>query len=605
MLGWRFQARAAMAAASLGIVLSACGGHGPAGSALPSTAQAQRASLAKSAPANSRTRASQAQVAASSGRTVMTLPVPGQYPATADMPVSRPNETPCVVQLFENYQFEDYSPHVFSYTPSCPGPWAKVVLDGDFSVSAGRQYDRTASFWLGPTNIYFGTTAEPSHDVSPSWHIERDVTDLSSIFTSASSGAADIGNNMCCGLTGLISASAKLEFYPATSTYPAAVTPDAVYALSAGSTGGNVSLHSPSDQLAGTFTFPRNVVRAYLDVYMESQIGDEFWYTCFPNDLAQQLFNCGSGAFREGEVSVDGKPAGVAPVYPWIYTGGIDPWLWKPIPGVETLAFAPYRVDLTPFAGLLDDGNQHTVAVSVFNDGNYFDTNAALLLYEDHGASVVTGGLLTDNTSSSPAQSTAEGVTTNKQGIASGPINTNASHTVYVEGYVNTSQGRIDTKVSQSITFKNDQSITIDSVNFNTFDQTIKQDTSVSSNVVRTYADGTQDASNQHKDWPLTLTYDFQQNADGTWGQNTSVTQGKVETASYHPATSGKPFTSSLSNTVTSSDVLTFASDFSSYTPSGGHSKQQYNYNDSGGSCWNKTITSASYTITGSSGGSC
>jgi len=53
-------------------------------------------------------------------------------------------------------------------------------------------------------------------------------------------------------------------------------------------------------------------------------------------------------AFRESEVTIDGNPAGVAPVYPWIFTGGIDPELWIPIPGVQTLNFKPYRVNLTP-----------------------------------------------------------------------------------------------------------------------------------------------------------------------------------------------------------------------------------------------------------------
>ena len=50
----------------------------------------------------------------------------------------------------------------FSYAPpaSCPGPWAKVILEADFSITAGIQYDRTANIWIGPTNIYFGTTAE-------------------------------------------------------------------------------------------------------------------------------------------------------------------------------------------------------------------------------------------------------------------------------------------------------------------------------------------------------------------------------------------------------------------------------------------------------------
>lgn len=83
----------------------------------------------------------------------------------------------------------------------------------------------------------------------------------------------------------------------------------------------------------------------------QSQIGDEFWYTCVPNDVATELESCGGTAFREAEVSIDGTPAGVAPVYPWIYTGGVDPFFWEPIPGVQTLNFIPYRVDLTPFAG--------------------------------------------------------------------------------------------------------------------------------------------------------------------------------------------------------------------------------------------------------------
>lgn len=608
MVRLTIRAHTAILAASLGIVFSACAGHGPSGSALPSTSQSEQSHIAKSALAYSRTRIQQAESAAPTGRIVQAVPVPGPYPQTAVMPVSRPNETPCVVQLFSNVPFTNFTPATYSYTPpaGCPGPWAKVVLDGDFSVSAGRQFDRTANFWLGATNIYFGTTAEPSHSVSPSWHIERDVTDLSPIFTTASSGMAVIGNIVNDTFTGVISASAKLEFYPATSTYPAALTPDVVDSLSNGPSGGVVSLHTPSDQLSGTFSFPRNVVRAYLDVLMESQIGDEFWYTCFPNDLANKLFNCGSTAFREGEITIDGKPAGVAPVYPWIYTGGIDPWLWRPIPGVETLDFTPYRVDLTPFAALLDDGNQHTVALSVWNDGNYFDTTANLLLFEDHGSSVVTGALVSDGTSATPTQNIGEGVTINKQGIGNGPVNTSGSHTVNADGYVNTSQGRIETKISQNISFSNNQSVSIDSNNPNNlFDQDIKQDTGISSTTIRTFADGTQETSNQHKDWPLNVVYHFNVNPDGTFTQHTTISQAKNETVTFHPPASGKPFTSTLSNSINSFDILTFPSDFSTDTPSNGKSQQHFSYSDSSGTCWNKTITSLNYAVNGSTGGAC
>jgi hypothetical protein len=110
--------------------------------------------------------------------------------ATADPTVPRPHTTPCVVQLYSNFQFADFSPKPFSYTPaaSCPGPWAKVVLEADFSCTAGRQFDRTAEIAIGHTNVYFGTTSEPSASVSPSWHVERDLTDYSPLFRTGQTG---------------------------------------------------------------------------------------------------------------------------------------------------------------------------------------------------------------------------------------------------------------------------------------------------------------------------------------------------------------------------------------------------------------------------------
>ncbi|HEV8183982.1 MAG TPA: peptide-N4-asparagine amidase, partial [Candidatus Angelobacter sp.] len=114
--------------------------------------------------------------------------------ATADPPVPRPDTTPCVVTLFNNFAFADFAPKPFSFTPACPGPWAKVVLNADFSIQAGRQFDRTAEIWIGGVNVYFGTTSEPSRTVARSWHIERDLTDYSALFNSAQNGRVDLGN---------------------------------------------------------------------------------------------------------------------------------------------------------------------------------------------------------------------------------------------------------------------------------------------------------------------------------------------------------------------------------------------------------------------------
>jgi hypothetical protein len=69
-----------------------------------------------------------------------------QNTVTADPPVTRSHEQPCIVQLFSGFQFVDFSNHIYQYAPpaACPGPWEKVVFTADFNVTAGRQFDRTA-----------------------------------------------------------------------------------------------------------------------------------------------------------------------------------------------------------------------------------------------------------------------------------------------------------------------------------------------------------------------------------------------------------------------------------------------------------------------------
>jgi hypothetical protein len=199
--------------------------------------------------------------------------------ATADPPIAVPATTPCVVPLFANLTFADFSPKLFAYAPAaaCPGPWAKVVLAADFSVTAGRQFDRTASIWLGGTNLYFGTTAEPSRTVSPSWHIESDLTDYGVLFAAAQPGMVQLDNLVNDTFTGILSGSAELRLYPVAPHTQAPPAADVVLPLSAGPTGGTVGLATTASTLARSFTLPTNIERAYLDVYAQSQSADEFW----------------------------------------------------------------------------------------------------------------------------------------------------------------------------------------------------------------------------------------------------------------------------------------------------------------------------------------
>jgi len=397
---------------------------------------------------------------------------------TADPNIPRPSTTPCVVQLMSDAEFDNFNPVPFSYTPpaDCPGPWAKVVFSTDINVTAGIQYDRTANFWLGGTNIYFGTTAEPSPTLGPSWHVESDLTDYSPLFLTSQVGTADIGNLVNSTYTGIIFASSTLEFYPLAKGQTAPVAANVVLPLSAGPTGGTVGLGSTSSTLSAVFTLPTNIQNAYLDVYSQSQSNDEFWYTCVPNDVAGELFSCGNTGFRETEITIDGTPAGVAPVSPWIFTGGIDPWLWFPIPGIQTLNFAPYRVDLTPFAALLSNGAPHTVSLSVFNADNYFSATASLLLYLDAGSTTVTGAVTRNTLTSAPSPVVTENL--NAGSSITGTVKVASNRSFVLSGYVNTSHGKVTTTISQAVNFTNNQSFDISNT---VYVQNIMQSSSVNS----------------------------------------------------------------------------------------------------------------------------
>jgi peptide N-acetyl-beta-D-glucosaminyl asparaginase amidase A len=519
---------------------------------------------------------------------------------TADPLVPRPSTTPCVVELFSGAQFYDFNVENFTFTPpsDCPGPWAKVVLESDINLNAGIQYDRTANYWLGPVNIYFGTTAEPDPTNGPSWHIESDLTDYSSIFYTAQTGQANIGNTLCCGLTSTIFASAELEFYPLEKGQQAPLSANVVLPLSAGPSGGTVGLGSTSSTLSGTFTMPTNIETAYLDVYAQSQNADEFWYTCVPNDVASELESCNNTGFRETEITIDGQPAGVAPVFPWIFTGGIDPYLWFPIPGVQTLNFTPYRVNLTPFAGVLSNGQPHTVSLSVFNADNYFSATATLFLYTDPGSAQTTGEVTQNTLTSAPSPVVAENLHV-KPSFIDGGVDVSSKRSFVIAGYVDTSHGTVTTKVSQSINFSNNQSFDI---NATKYVQNIKLASNVNSNVTVSQKGVPNIVYNRNYMFPLTVDITEIVLSNGDINQTTTAEQ----TYQLSTATTQRGvllYNSSLQNTGRHVDTLELDSSYNLLGNNGQSSSQQYNRFDSTGAVYLCDIAAAANVLTAFSPG--
>ncbi len=520
--------------------------------------------------------------------------------ATAEPLVPVPPTTPCVVQLYTadspTGTFDDYSAHPFTYTPpaACPGPWNKVVFKADYNVTAGRQFDRTASVWIGGVNIYFGTTQEPRAIESPSWHVERDVTDLSNALTASAPGNAVLYNIYDSTYNGSITGSAELDFYPATADYPAPKVPDQVFSLGSDPAGNTVSIYTDQTPMTATLTLPTNVERAYLDVIPEAQSGDEFWYSCGPDSIAS-ITGCGGTGFREAEISIDGQSVGFVPISPWIYTGGIDPYLWRPVPGVQTLNFEPFRVDLTPFAAMLSNGQPHTFSISVTtgdptfqNNSQRFDTAATLLLFDDAGSSQITGGML-----GAVSDTGVHPVSTLSNNGDVYDMNVTARHNFNARGYVNTSHGRVTTAVAESASFGNHDITTNSST---TYEQSINLASNVVSTSTTIDSSGT---SNRSRNWsfPLALDYKFVSNPDGSAYQTTTADQRHDVHDNASPA--GKPrYFNSLDYHDQTADTLQFDSSGNLTGTRGQKATQSYLYKDSYARCYSRTVNAAAGAVT-------
>jgi hypothetical protein len=253
----------------------------------------------------------------------------------------------------------------------------------------------------------------------------------------------------------------------------------------------------------------------------------------------------------------------------------------------------PYRVDLTPFAGVLADGGTHTVAVSVYNANGYFLATANLLVYTDHGTGQVTGGLMSSTLSAAPTPTVTESIATSTGPTYTGTIDTSSAREFSIRGWVNTSHGRVETTVTQKVGFTNNQVFdvgpTID-------EQNVQQLSTVDSTSV-TKQGWSETRAEQHFRYPLTIDFSYLVNSDGSVDQTTSVQQAYDR----HEKTSlnGWPvFESSVHNEVKATDTLPFDASGNFLGPMGSKTSQTYTWKDSLGACYSRTIKAAAQVLT-------
>jgi hypothetical protein len=408
------------------LVASAFLGASPA-SADPSAAAALPVAAALSAdmPAQS------ADVPAPSADVPAEFGTDWHNPLTAVPPVTKPATKSCEVTVAEA-QFRDFTPYKGTYTPpsDCGDRWSKVVLRLDGKVK-GRQFDRLGYLHIGGVEILRTSTPEPSPD-GIEWSVEKDVTRYSDTFRQSRDVEMLIGNVVDDTYTGVLDVKATLTFYAAGKATKPAATPDRVLTLQ-----------------DGTLTAPRNSERIVAEVYATGSGGgcEEFWYLTVPGS-APYSCQADNGPYREVQIKVDGQLAGIAEPFPNVWTGGwSNPFLWYVIPGPRAFDVKPIEYDLTPFAGLLNDGRPHQVDVSVvgFPAGQTgWSTPVNVLVWQDAKSAHVTGAL-TEVKAGELANSTTYTPGSENR------LDTEGGHRLTVAGYVDTSHGRVRTTVSRTL----------------------------------------------------------------------------------------------------------------------------------------------------------
>ncbi|MET9911410.1 peptide-N4-asparagine amidase [Streptomyces sp. NPDC006476] len=351
-------------------------------------------------------------------------------PVTAAPPVAEPHGKSCQVTLAEA-QFRDFTPYRGAYTPpsGCGDRWSKVVLRLDGKVK-GRQYDRLGYLHVGGVEILRTSTPEPSPD-GIAWSVEKDVTRYSDTFRSSQDVEMLIGNVVDDTYTGVIDVKVTLTFYAGRPT--TAATPDKVLTLGDGN----------------TLTTPRNSERVLAEVYATGSGGgcEEFWYLAVP-DKAPYSCQADGGPYREVQIKVDGQLAGIAAPFPHVWTGGwSNPFLWYVIPGPRAFDVKPIEYDLTPFAGLLDDGRPHKLEVSVVGvpEGQSgWSAPVNVLVWQDAKRAQVTGKLIESRSGTLANSSTYTAGSPER-------VDTVAGHALTVSGYVDTSHGRVTTTVRRTL----------------------------------------------------------------------------------------------------------------------------------------------------------
>jgi hypothetical protein len=297
-----------------------------------------------------------------------TDPVNGPYPQVhGEMVTGVPSTPACTDTVVSDFRFHNTAyggdaPFTGNYVPTCAGPWSKVVLTMTANVHTGTQFDRTGDVLIGGAELLHLTTPEGEAGQTD-WSIQRDITSYASLLTTTQPTYFIIGNQTDGTYTGDFYGTLSLTFYGVGAGAPAASPADRVIGLNTEVNRG-LPTRSGDRPVTSAVTIPHNTTALTAEVFASGHGAEE-------EDWWNAPFACLSGGipYREVGISIDGRLAGTAPVFPTIYTGGYGPDFWRPIPSPRAFDMRPYTFDLSPWIGQLTDGEAHDVSIATIGQG--------------------------------------------------------------------------------------------------------------------------------------------------------------------------------------------------------------------------------------------
>ncbi|KAI6690329.1 hypothetical protein NL676_027157 [Syzygium grande] len=363
-------------------------------------------------------------------------------------PIKLPGTKPCSYLILQHDFAHTYGkpPVLANYTPpsSCYSQkFAKVVLEWS-ATCKGRQFDRIFGVWLDGVELLRSCTAEP-RATGMFWSVKKDITRYYSLLMKNGTLAVSLRNVVDDTYTGVYHVKLKFHFYPVDEEHLAGDVGNSRDSVPPGY-GSNADLILPisrnlplndglwfeienaTDTETKEFRVPLNVYRAVLEVYVSFHENDEFW---------------------EVLVSLDGVAVGAVWPFTVVYTGGINPLLWRPITAIGSFNLPTYDIEITPFLAKILDGKLHKFGFSVTNALNVWYIDANLHLWLDDKSTKTAGKLLTYNCMPLAVSSVVD-----FKGF-DGKFSTGVSRSIASRGWVKSSYGKIKTTWKQEFSYSN------------------------------------------------------------------------------------------------------------------------------------------------------